>query len=330
MKSFLRLEVWLPIALFGLLLAFYQRNQALRDQAGDLRKRVEKIGRFAQIGLRAPTEAIPRLGGGDLQLFHPGGDGLILIYFSPSCPGCEKAAAGWAHLGPTDERTGEEIVGVSAGPPDLTAKFVRRHSLRFPVGLDPDGELADTYGIVEYPHTLVFDREGILQFRELAWQTATVKRQFLEAASLRPAWVVDLAREFLPSSETATLTELGTDGEQLFVLEGKGDVQGFAALLARPVNSLACSDLEALAFFGREGRFAGFAALRPHFENDRRVDLRAVGETLRGSNLAESHSRPIGETLAAIPTLGRSLMGGLLAVERILHGTVPPGEPSAP
>ncbi len=80
---------------------------------------------------------------------------------------------------------GLRIVGVGVDTEAGNAeRFLRRHPARFDVAADPNGTLAETYGIENMPYAVLLDAEGKVLYRHSGFRAAdtTDYEQHIKAA----------------------------------------------------------------------------------------------------------------------------------------------------
>ena len=86
---------------------------------------------------------------------------VVLNFFAEFCVPCRRE---FPHLKALDTKLrprGLRVVAVSQDPDRETAAVLpREQNVKFPVLLDPRGEIAEKSGVQAIPHTVVIDREG--------------------------------------------------------------------------------------------------------------------------------------------------------------------------
>ncbi len=72
-----------------------------------------------------------------------------LLYFYPKddTPGCTKEACGFRDRMADLQKIKVEVVGVSFDSAASHQKFIAKYKLNFPLLADPDGKIADAYGV---------------------------------------------------------------------------------------------------------------------------------------------------------------------------------------
>lgn len=73
----------------------------------------------------------------------------VVLYFYPrdGTPGCTEEACAFRDAWDRLEEAGAVVVGVSTDDVDSHRAFAREHELPFPLLADPEGRIADAYGV---------------------------------------------------------------------------------------------------------------------------------------------------------------------------------------
>lgn len=73
----------------------------------------------------------------------------VVLYFYPKAgtPGCTREAQAFQERLEALRGLGAEVVGVSPDGPEALARFAAKHGLTFPLLSDPEGKLAEAYGV---------------------------------------------------------------------------------------------------------------------------------------------------------------------------------------
>jgi len=100
------------------------------------------------IGEKAPGFALPRDGGGKVELADFKGRNLVL-YFYPKAdtPGCTKEAIAFNGLKRAFAAAGTDVVGVSADPVKAQDKFRDKYRLKFALASDESHAMLTAYGV---------------------------------------------------------------------------------------------------------------------------------------------------------------------------------------
>ena len=111
---------------------------------------------------RAPEFTVPRLGSGSLALKDFRGGSVFLNFWATWCSPCKKEMPSMERLYRRHKQRGFAIVAISidTGGTESVASFVRQLGLTFPIGLDPDLQVANRYTVRALPSSFLIDRTG--------------------------------------------------------------------------------------------------------------------------------------------------------------------------
>ncbi|MFE4709826.1 MULTISPECIES: peroxiredoxin family protein [unclassified Paenibacillus] len=118
-------------------------------------------------GQVAPDFTLQDLSGNPVRLSDFRGKRVMLNFWATWCPPCRVEMPHMQSIYENYESEDVVILGVNM---TLTEKalgdvqpFVQEQKLTFPIVLDEDGELMQTYQIVAYPTTYVLDADGVVR-----------------------------------------------------------------------------------------------------------------------------------------------------------------------
>ncbi len=119
-----------------------------------------------QVGQIAPNWKLPLLSGkGSIALSSLRGHPVWINFFASWCPPCNAEAPGLAKFAAANP--GIDIIGVdlaaSETSPGDVEKFVRKYDIRFPVVLDEQNAVANSYQVAFIPTSFFIDRSGVIQ-----------------------------------------------------------------------------------------------------------------------------------------------------------------------
>lgn len=87
--------------------------------------------------------------GKTVKLSHLIGNKIVLLYFYPkdNTPGCTKEACGFRDRMASLQKDNVAVIGVSFDSAASHQKFIADYKLNFTLLSDPDGKIADAYGV---------------------------------------------------------------------------------------------------------------------------------------------------------------------------------------
>jgi peroxiredoxin Q/BCP len=103
----------------------------------------------AKVGEKAPSIEGTDQDGKAWKLSDYAGKKAVLVYFYPKddTPGCTKQACGLRDRMGELKSANVEVVGVSFDSAESHRKFIEKHNLNFTLLADPEGKIADAYGV---------------------------------------------------------------------------------------------------------------------------------------------------------------------------------------
>jgi len=118
----------------------------------------------AQEGDLAPDFLLERLDGGELRLSDLRGQPVVVNFWATWCVPCRKEMPQLVRAYDRYKDEGLVIVGVNLQEGKDTARpFAEDFGMDFPIGIDVDGEVGDTYRLLGLPTTFFIDREGVIR-----------------------------------------------------------------------------------------------------------------------------------------------------------------------
>lgn len=120
------------------------------------------------VGEPAPAFAGPRQDGKVIQLSDFKGSPLVL-YFYPKddTPGCTQQACDFRDASPKLKQLGASVLGVSVQNQESHTTFKTRYKIPFDLIADPEGKVAEAYGVARLPligllrrETFIIDGDG--------------------------------------------------------------------------------------------------------------------------------------------------------------------------
>jgi thioredoxin-dependent peroxiredoxin len=99
-------------------------------------------------GDKAPAFEAKDQEGNTVKLSDFTGKQAVLLYFYPKddTPGCTKEACGFRDSMADLKKHGVAVLGVSRDDAESHKKFIAKHNLNFPLLVDTEGRLTETYG----------------------------------------------------------------------------------------------------------------------------------------------------------------------------------------
>jgi peroxiredoxin len=99
---------------------------------------------------------------GELKLSGFKGRVVFLNFWATWCKPCEEEMPAMERLYQRFKDKGLVVLAISedASGGDVVSRYVKKHNLSFPVGLDPKMSVAGLYGVWAIPSTFIIDKNG--------------------------------------------------------------------------------------------------------------------------------------------------------------------------
>jgi thiol-disulfide isomerase/thioredoxin len=116
------------------------------------------------IGQPAPPLLVPQVGGGTIDLAKLRGKPVWVNFMATWCPPCQDEFPLMNGFATRYASSGLVVVAVDVREDEgAVAAFAKQLGATFPLGLDTDGEAADTWGAIALPVHFWIDAEGIVR-----------------------------------------------------------------------------------------------------------------------------------------------------------------------
>jgi peroxiredoxin len=113
------------------------------------------------LGQRAPAVAGTELGGGMFSLASERGHVVVVNFWASWCAPCVQEAAELSTFSWQSRARGVRVVGVVFNDSVSSANaFAKHYGSLYPSIVDPGGSIANHYGVISPPETVVIDRHG--------------------------------------------------------------------------------------------------------------------------------------------------------------------------
>lgn len=118
-------------------------------------------------GQLAPDFALTDLQGNTVRLSDFKGKKVLVNFWATWCPPCRVEMPHMQKFYEDYQSKDVVILGVNLTPteenPDNVQAFVKEQQLTFPIVLDKEGDVMQTYQVVAYPTTFLLDSDGVIR-----------------------------------------------------------------------------------------------------------------------------------------------------------------------
>ena len=121
----------------------------------------------AGVGDRMPPYAAKLLDGAPYELASEKGNVVLVNVWATWCLPCRAEIPELQKLHDEYAKRGFKVVGISVDEGDVAEvkKFVAEQKMTYPVGLDPDGRIANLLQTMVLPTSVLVDRNGTIVWR---------------------------------------------------------------------------------------------------------------------------------------------------------------------
>lgn len=136
---------------------------------------------IAELNEPAPDFELELFGGGKVRLSDYEGKVVVLNFWASWCPPCRREMPAFEKTWREYEAKGVVFVGVAVQDyePDARA-FAEETGVTYPIGMDWNGRIFDSYRPTAMPTTFLINREGIVSRRIANYANEAMLRIFLK------------------------------------------------------------------------------------------------------------------------------------------------------
>ncbi len=112
---------------------------------------------------KVPEIAVNSITGEAIKLYQVKNNFTIINFWATDCPGCIKEMPGLTNVYNQLKGQGLQIIAVSMSydPPNQVLNFTQKNKIPFPVVLDVDGQIAQSFGDIRLtPTSILIDKNG--------------------------------------------------------------------------------------------------------------------------------------------------------------------------
>jgi peroxiredoxin len=130
------------------------------------------------IGAKAPDFELKTLAGETVKLSNLKGKKVMLNFWATWCPPCKEEMPAMEKL---SKQAGKDVVilAVNIDPQLDVQGFINENKITFPIPLDKDDKVNETYQVLSIPTTYFIDSKGIIQNKYTGSMTLDVMKDFL-------------------------------------------------------------------------------------------------------------------------------------------------------
>jgi cytochrome c biogenesis protein CcmG, thiol:disulfide interchange protein DsbE len=164
---------WLAVAV-GAAVLLAVAVFATRSHSGAVGQATIVAAGHAEVGHAAPDFTTPLLNGGTVRLSALRGRVVLINFWATWCTACQAEMPAIQQVWDRYRGRGLDVIAVDfrEGNKAAMQRFLSQVGVKFTAALDPDGKIADTYGVTFGLPTSVFvDRDGTVRVIHLGQMT---------------------------------------------------------------------------------------------------------------------------------------------------------------
>jgi peroxiredoxin len=129
------------------------------------------------IGAKAPDFELKTLAGETVKLSNLKGKKVMLNFWATWCPPCKEEMPAMEKL---SKQAGKDVVilAVNIDPQLDVQGFIDENKITFPIPLDTEDKVNETYQVLSIPTTYFIDSKGIIQNKYTGSMTLDVMKDF--------------------------------------------------------------------------------------------------------------------------------------------------------
>ncbi len=155
-KTIISIVLLLALLGGGFLLAGCEDNNTATTSA--------QAGSGNLAGQQAPDFTTVNIQGEKVSLSQYRGQVVILNFWATWCPPCKEEMPSMEQLHQTFKDRGLVMlaVNVEENGQEVVSKFLEKTPYSFPILLDEDAKIQNTYGVFRFPETFIIDKNGVV------------------------------------------------------------------------------------------------------------------------------------------------------------------------
>lgn len=130
----------------------------------------------------APDFSLPGTYGGRFDLDSYRGHPVLLVFWTTSCPICQRELPLLSQLEPSFRSKGVSLLAINVGGGDDVADYLSANRINLTSVSDSEGTVARAYHVSGVPKLVLIDREGKVKRSTSGWTDETALRDWMDAA----------------------------------------------------------------------------------------------------------------------------------------------------
>lgn len=166
------LSIVLVVALLAIAVTSVIKNNAEKEEVAKEEELLQGVGKNEvgglELGEKAPNFTLQTMGGEEVSLSDFKGKKVMINFWATWCPPCRAETPHLVnYYNENAEKENFEILSVNAmsteSSSDKVSEFIEQYKMKFPVVVDPRGELVKKYEVLNFPTSFFINTEGVIQ-----------------------------------------------------------------------------------------------------------------------------------------------------------------------
>ncbi len=137
--------------------------------------------RDANLNKPAPAFSLPETDGGRVDLASYRGRPVLLVFWTSSCPICQRELPMLNRLEPELRGKGIAVLTILVGGESEARDFVDSNRIGLTSLYDSEGTVARTYGVSGVPRLVLIDKDGKVKRSHSGWTDESVLRHWMDS-----------------------------------------------------------------------------------------------------------------------------------------------------
>ena len=131
----------------------------------------------------APNFSLPEVYGGRVELDAYHGRPVLLVFWTTSCPICQRELPMLSRLAPTFRSKGVTLLPINLDGESQAADYLSSNNLNLTSLFDSDSKIARAYDVGGVPKFVLIDKDGKVRRSSSGWTSESVLRNWVDSVS---------------------------------------------------------------------------------------------------------------------------------------------------
>jgi peroxiredoxin len=129
----------------------------------------------------APTFSLPQTNGGQVDLASYAGRPVLLVFWTTSCPICQRELPMLNRMEPEFRDRGITVLPICLGGEDEARSYLDSNRIGLNSLYDPEGRVARAYHVNGVPRMVLIGKDGKVKRSTRGWTSDKVLRNWMDA-----------------------------------------------------------------------------------------------------------------------------------------------------